>query len=581
MSLLIDCSWDFYVDYGGLTQVYPNNWLECMLTDTKFGTEVFYRRNFDGELTFGGRGNKADYTLFRSVELAGDQCDELPFYIYKDSVLYWTGYFSTSQGSWDYDSCTFKVTPLIDDVYRKFLDQYDIEIDLLLSGETVRTVICSDGVTTYTYPHNYLITDLLTYLLSLCVPALTLHSSFLSDANNPITGTTNRYRYLTIGPKISYKTLALTTEPLMMSLKDLLEMLRCLNLRWELNGTVLTVEHVSEWAGTAGIDIRTIEMAYGTNKYKYVKEEMPKYEKFSWMEAGHLDFTGRPIWYDSTCVNQDPQTNVVETSYPITTDLEYIQTAMTDPETYGLISDDGWVMTANELRGADYYVWWNDAYIEASTLFPNADMSWAWLHNNFFRDDRQLITGYLNGTLTTFYSAKKVKEQPCSIKYESELNPEEYITTELGETYFASEKGFVQKAAMHPYGQIDLILRYGSAPNANPGFTYDKVIRLWEVCDAGNTHSHFYAVTNMAANVQIDIVFTITVHDAGGNDCTTANQTLTILIGEYYGTVEVDWPNACGAPWVGPPTCVSNYTNVSITAGWTAYDPIPDQNCQC
>lgn len=580
MSLLIDCSWDFYVDYGGLTQVYPNNWNECSLTDSKFGDEVFYRRNFEGELTFGGRGNIADYNLFRGVETDNNQCDELPFYIYKDSVLYWTGYFSTSQGSWDYDSCTFKVTPMIDDVYRKLLDQYDVEIDLLLSGETVRTAICSDGVTTYNYPHNYLITDLLTHLLSVCVPALTLHSSFLSDANNPITATTNRYRYLMIGPKASYKTIALVTEPVMLSLKGLLEMLRCLNLRWELNGTVLTVEHVSEWNGSAGIDVRTNEMALGANKYKYVKEEMPKYEKFAWMEAGHDNFSGRPIWYDSACVNQDPQTNILETSYPVTTDLKYIQESMLLEETYSMISDDGWVITANELRGASYYVWWNDDYIYGAEVFANADMGWAWLHNNFFRDDRQLITGYLNGVPTTFYSARKVKEQqPFSIRYESELDPEEYITTELGETYFASEKGFVQKAAMHPYGQIDLTLRYGPAPNANPGVTYDKVIQIIDVCDVAGVHSDYYAVANMATNVQVDIVFNITVRDAGGNDCTSANQTLTILIGEYYGTVAVAWPNACVAPWVGPPICVINFTKVSVTAGWSAYDP--DYDCQC
>ena len=64
----------------------------------------------------------------------------------------------------------------------------------------------------------------------------------------------------------------------------------------------------------------------------------------------------------------------------------------------------------------------------------------------------------MNGSLTTFYSAKKIKQQECSIIYCSTLNPNRGIITELGEDYFGGQRGEIKKAVVKSYGEINLTL---------------------------------------------------------------------------------------------------------------------------
>ena len=569
----------FMIKYGSVTTIVnPMNFLETSLVDELETDQIFYRRKFQGTLTFGGRGNKADFDYLWAFE-SSDPCTRLDFTIYRNGVIYWLGYFSTSLGSWDLDECTFQVTPLVKDDYVELLDKADLEYNLLASEE-IAEVTCNydNGIAAddTAYTHCRMVVDVVEYILEQMLGYhLDVTSTFFESANNPVTLTTNHYNYLTIAQKSDIKN-PLATNPAtvgMMSFNQIMTILRCMNLYWDYDGTEFIIEHVSYWPENTGIDIRSQKICRGTNKYRYLNEQMPKYEKFAWMESGNVDFIGDPIWYDSECVNQDPDTNVIEYDFNnVTTDLQYIRDCVADSDSEPLISNNGWVILANELRGADLYVWFN-VNSALSELVCNIDMSWYYLHNCFWKHDRQLIIGNMNGNLTTFYTARKIKQQECSIVYcnpwGEEFDPTDYLTTELGETYFGGEKAKVKKSLIKPQGQIDLTLIYGPADNANPGITYDKVFFGVEV-QTDTNESTVYGILSEAAPVGgITIQFKIQIKDTIGGTCKTDFQTIAFAAGEYKANSgAIAWCDPGG----GAPYCIDEFTDVTASvAGWLSY----------
>jgi hypothetical protein len=217
----------------------------------------------------------------------------------------------------------------------------------------------------------------------------------------------------------------------------------------------MNVEHVSWFGHNPGLDLTNQLMTQATNKYSYVKDAMPKYEKFAFKEAINVDFIGVNIWYDSYCVDQNPETNIKETSVMVTTDIDD-----------GFIYDTkeaGFVILANYVDGLNYYVRENLGRLTHASWGHNMDLSWANLHDAYFRDERILLSGYLNNNLTDFWSVIKSKLQECTalVCDMDDYNPEDEITTELGTTYFSGEKGRVQKADISPDGTIKFNLLYG------------------------------------------------------------------------------------------------------------------------
>jgi len=123
-------TYEFYISTASSTsqQVYPLNWLECTLVDEKEDNQVFYRRKFEGSLTFGGKKLCADYNYFIGI---ADPCEILYLIILLDGNSYWEGYFSTSMGEWDLDAQTFTVTPLPIDDYYDWDQNGDFEYNIL------------------------------------------------------------------------------------------------------------------------------------------------------------------------------------------------------------------------------------------------------------------------------------------------------------------------------------------------------------------------------------------------------------------------------------------------------------------
>lgn len=98
-------------------------------------------------------------------------------------------------------------------------------------------------------------------------------------------------------------------------------------------------------------------------------------------------------------------------------------------------------------------------------------LAWSYLLQNYHRHNRVILEGFFNLTPMTFVSAKKTKVQNINaiICADDGYNPMDYITTELGETYFGGEKGYVGKANIKPTGEVNFTLKYGPADNVDTG----------------------------------------------------------------------------------------------------------------
>lgn len=302
----------------------------------------------------------------------------------------------------------------------------------------------------------------------------------------------------------------------------------------------INVEHISWFTSGNGLDLRGQRLTRATNKYSYIKEEMPKYEKFSWMEADDTDFVGTPIYYDSACVNQDPNSNVKETGLQVTTDIEYIITNS------DAIADEGFVIFCNYLSGASYYIESTEgAYAHGVRL--NMRLSWANLHNAYYRHNRVLIEGNMNGMDETFWTAQKVKLQECFavVCPSDNYDPSDKITTELGETYFAGEKAYVRLSSLKPSGEMKFSLLYGPGDNENTGVDDDLMVVTGYVTFPGKNGYVFRFFLSKPAPADIDIRVRDIVYDSlGAVRCTGAWYTITFTAGDI---TETDGDSLCAA----------------------------------
>jgi hypothetical protein len=560
-------------------QVYPLNWLDCSLVWEKDRDEMFYRQKFEGSLTFGGKKLCADFDLLYAQEIF-DPCGEVYLLIMKGLDIYWEGYFSTSMGEWDMDNHTFTVTPLVIDDYTDFDDAGDDKYNMITCVTTTRTSNMVYNGVTYAFDRCRYLIDFIKYIASdIC--GATVTSSFLNGANNYVTLETNHYNLLTIAQKSDIKRWNSTNPATVaeMSWNELMTMLKCMNLYWTYNITtnIVTIEHISwtGWAGTAGADIRTQEIALANNKYSYLKEDLPKWEKFNWMESSNDEFTQGVIWYDSRCVDQNSSSNTKEYSFNVTTDIQYICDCIEDVSDEGLISnisDEGFVLLANYFDGPNLKVWMTNRPM-GNTYF-NCDLSWGILLLSFFKHERAQIEGYVNGILTTFYTSRKTKKQDTVMICCDEFDPIKYITTELGETYFNGMKGYVKTATMQPDELIKLELVYGEEENENTGFSHGKGMIITEVKTTFPDNTRYTAVLTEPADALLTMKIEIILQDSDTPPMPFASgyYDLDILLGTTTGFVDIPW----GDPGVSPYRILIHHWDPTGIGTWNysvIYDP--------
>jgi len=560
----------FYLTIGSsVVECYPLNFLETTLNDSYDGDNVFYRREFSGLLTF--TNLRGDYDLIKTIHEI-DPATEILLSIRRNNINYWNGQFSTSDGKWDYDRCIFEVTPLVNDGYTDILDKADDEYNIIpaLVPITTRAV---QGVIDQVYERNYWLIDIINYLASQIKPGVTVSSHFFTNITNYVTQNTNHLTLLTLAQK-SDIIRPNSTEPsryAMLSWNKLMDILwGIFEVQWRYNSDdTIDIEHKSWFSSSAGMDLRIQVICKATNKFSYVKEMMPKYESSHFMEAFNDNFFGLPIWYDSKIVNQDPKANKKETSISVTTDLEYI---INHPEK---ISDEGFVMLCNyEYSPAVYRV-----RLELGALHPdvrlNMNLSWANLYRSYFMFGRILLEGYMNGALTTFWSALKTIKQECFaiICAADNYDPSNYITTELGETYFSGAKAKVEQSSLKPSGEIKLSLLYGPPDNVPSQITDEKWILIFE-----DGCGQFSAILSEGADAELTINIKHVIFETGGlvTHCADSiGQDWVIHLGETTSTFNLD---LCDAIPAGG--CIyynsTTYDFINWPVSW-----ILDNTCKC
>jgi hypothetical protein len=470
-------------------ECFPLNFLKTSLVDKKGEGQMFYRRTFNGTLRFycNTKTGTTDFELLYLIEQV-DNCTDLIFEVeQKDSAAntyhnYWTGHFSTTDGTWDLDKSTFDVTPLPYDDYLN-MDLYgEKEYNILLAGGPVHNIVTNTILPAEVYDNNFWLIDVIEYLAQQVFGVtVTVTSTFLNNATNPVTLDINKWRYLTLAQKSDIKRPDATNPATVgnLSFKGLMDMLKMFNLFWSFDGTTVRIEHYDYWQGTVGLDLRTQSISAKQNKYSYIKRSMPMNEKFSFMEASDTNYTEHIISYDPDCTDKGA-TN--EFKFNITTDLDYIYDCVNLDSGAGadLISDDGWVILANSLSGGNYYVYYGTAYNNA-VASNNYVCSWSYLLRTLFMHGRVLISGEIDGSPIDFISVIKTKKQDIKaiVCHEDDYFPEDYIMTELGETYFGGEKGYVDQATLHPDGHTEFTLVYGEDKNTTPTpITKYKVINV-------------------------------------------------------------------------------------------------------
>jgi hypothetical protein len=596
----------FYIsEASSLTyEVFPSNFLSTTLIDEPEKGQLFYRRKFNGKLIFGSNSRVKDYDgiwhnrcddwdlLWEHEQY--NPCEKLYLQINKivQGVVYpyWDGYILTPDGEFDIDEQTFQITPVVNDEYSLLLEHTKLQYNILVILVNLPEVStnANDGLAiNETYTHNHWLMDVMQYLIDpFGIYGISVVSHFFTDLpNNYVTGLPNKLTKLTIAQKSDILRPA-SANPArypkgQLSWDELMEILKGMfQVYWvydHLTDTV-HVEHISWFVANDGLDLRTQALCKSTNVYEYVKEKMPKYESFKWMEADNAYFVGDSIRYDSGCVDQNPDSNTVETSIPVTTDLEFIyNSSLVANQT--AISDDGWVILQNSGAGPIYDV---DSELAAggTEVKLNMHLSWASLHLNYFRHNRVMIEGYINNSPMTFESSQGVIKQQCTAIICDSYNPNDSITTELGETYFNGEKARVNKAEISPTGWIKFTLLYGThylTPAPTPG----KWIKVIMVPSNFTDHcTHFHAELSEPAPVGgLNIEFRYVILPGSGPAvCANAAGDDIWNIAEGLTTDEYDIVLDCAIPSGG---CIYYWhPGANDIPGWTI-DFVYDETCRC
>lgn len=313
------------------------------------------------------------------------------------------------------------------------------------------------------YSNSVLLKEAISYILeNIACDDITGFCSDLFDWNavgdtpgysfgiNYVNGLTNQYNYLVLVHKSDAKD-PNASNPATIGKASFYAITKWLHemfqVYWFIENGKIRFEHISALDEPMGLDLtqsRFADEMKKSNRYSYNEKERPKYERFSFAESGNQDFIGDDIWYNTSCADKDAESNVLEHTVPdITTDIEFV---LRSPED---IDKDGFVMLATTLGSLGYSTIVDVGMLSLSSV-TNAPLSWANLHDTFFRHFRYWSSGFLNSNYEQFYSWRNnVIQDQLQLKFCCELinwDPSRGILTPLSRDWFNSELGSTEKA---------------------------------------------------------------------------------------------------------------------------------------
>lgn len=178
------------------------------------------------------------------------------------------------------------------------------------------------------------------------------------------------------------------------------------------------------------LDITDAPLIQGRYQYKYNKPKLPKEEEFTWKaltDGKGNDFDGLSITYDSACIDGDNK----KQSYSYDQFYTNIQFIYSHKDDY-VNSLDGLLI----LSVADGKILFDRCPI-STTLRINGHFALSTLHENYYKWDRPLSTGIMNGQPTQFLRWLRQKQQSdlkyqlCCTDYDT-FDPDDLVKTQPG-----------------------------------------------------------------------------------------------------------------------------------------------------
>lgn len=451
------------IDISTYTEVFPLGFFPEKFTYDQPEGQVFFVKLFAGELKFTNRPSESitDYTFFSQSELdsnglIANSCVGFEYLIQRECngeySDYYSAVFSTYDGEWDRENCTFTVQPKPDELYDCILTQ--TLVNVLGATPTVTTLYEYGSNPDLNFTNTRKFSSVLTTLIENTCPLIYgVISDFfqINPANtstyNYVSEESNPYTLMTIGAEKDIKSPIpsyLQTNVSITFLDFMNELAALFNVYFTIENKFIRIEHISYFEALTGLDLtqaRYDDYNTGKNKYKFLPT--PHTETFEGSGRSLLQVT-----YDNTC-NLSNNRDAKITASLISTQVNL-----------------------NEGAGGSGLFLFANTYDSGTGKYPvigslNDTLFYSSLFLKFHRHNRAQSAG----SLKTFdgadiydefliYSSKKNKLQAeinIPLCCEDEFNPEDKITTDLGQgLVYSAEFGIKSDT-------LKLELKYGDA----------------------------------------------------------------------------------------------------------------------
>lgn len=224
------------------------------------------------------------------------------------------------------------------------------------------------------------------------------------------------------------------------TLKAIFDMLKqCYNIFWFIDSTgKLRLEHIL-WFQKGGsysaaiqtqVDLTAVynkstskPWAYGTSKYTFEKEDIPKYIQHKWMEDVTECFNG----YDIEMLNVTNEQVVTNQITNFNSDLDYMLLTSAN------ISEDGFALIIPELVGGIYKTKVITLTVDGRIFkAQNGQLAFAFLHTVYHRYNLPNWSVRINKAVTEPYTVRKTKAQEVAVPSITDLDVFKGIKTYLG-----------------------------------------------------------------------------------------------------------------------------------------------------
>ena len=326
-------------------------------------------------------------------------------------------------------------------VFDKFARQVDLDDfnDVgspyaLNSVFTIRATLTACNYISKDYDHCRKLNEVIAMIIFDCFETGVFESDFFKNTTNPISG--KDLTNILIAQKSDC--IGITSDPARIGnikFSSLMKYLNAMfNVYWAIdNNGDLRIEHKYYWdnnqsysnyptgSNTVDIDLPAIYpmCLYGTNEYTF-ENNIPIRETFKFMEAWSFDFIGRDIDY-SACIKKG--NNIDHSAAEFTTEVDPVAL-----DTFA--SKEGFCLFHCDPDGIVY----QEEGMLSGTINSNMHLSWANLHYYYWKYDRYLPSGIMNGVETAFTVRPLKYQKQIVFPYcFGEFDPQRLIRTGLGD----------------------------------------------------------------------------------------------------------------------------------------------------